>query len=499
MKHSFLASSIVIALFGVLPSTTVLADSTFEDNLAKLQSQLVALQQQVDELKQQKSAGSTNTLSAAAISPDGNEASEIAEVDTSTQTATQSDLAGFRTDLENYKYDDARQYERKTVKSVRDTTLYGTVQVRAQAQDEPTNTGNPAPNSVRRNSFDIPTALIGVRGSLFRDYKEGKNLDYQLSFSYGKRTTATGSASDLNLADAFVRYNFTSTNGGPEIPRLNLTFGQQLIPFGLDPQSPEDLRPTINVATGLAQLGLFNRQAGLILRGDVKPYVDFGANYRAPLLEYALGIINGNGTNKLDDNNHKDYIGRLAFTLPVDYASVFRELKFGASYIKGSKNVVSGSNVIDDNGRNDRLGLDLYYNHAPFGATYEYVKGRSDYATAAGKRSEVKAEGHTATLFYTLGDQFYSSIKSAAKFDDSWPKSIQGFYRFDTYNPNKNQSVVGIAGNGQGEVDIHTLGINLFFAETTKFQLGLNHWTYAHETATQKDFNELQAQFQYTF
>lgn len=497
MKHNILAASIAIALFGVLPTTTVWAGATLEDNLAQLQSQLAALQQQVDALKQQKTTGE---LTASDPSPlVASSTDENGEEDTSTQPATQSDLAGFRTDLENYKYDDGRQYERKTVKSARDTNLYGTVQVRAQSQSESTATGNPAPNSPRRDTFDIPTALIGVRGNLYRDYKEGKNLDYQLSFSYGKRTTAVGSASDLNLADAFVRYNLTSTNGGPEIPRLNVTFGQQLLPFGLDPQSPEDLRPTINVATGLSQLGLFNRQTGIIVRGDIKPFVDYSANYRAPLLEYAVGIINGNGINKVDDNNHKDYIGRLAFTLPVDYASIFREFKIGTSYIKGSKNVANGNTLLNGNGRNDRLGFDIYYNHAPFGVTYEYVEGRSDYATATGGISEVKAKGQTATLFYTLGDQFYSSIKSAGKFDDSWPKSIQGFYRYDTFNPNSSNDVVGLAGQGQGDVTIHTLGLNLFFAETTKFQLGLNHWDYNHETATQKNFDEVQAQFQYTF
>jgi hypothetical protein len=141
----------------------------------------------------------------------------------------------------------------------------------------------------------------------------------------------------------------------------------------------------------------------------------------------------------------------------------------------------------------------VYYNHAPFGVTYEYVQGNSDFATAANKVETVKGEGQTFTLFYTVGDQFYDSIKSAAKYDDFWPKSIQTFYRYDTYNPNTGNDVVGIAGHGKGKVNIQTVGLNFFFAQTTKFQLGLNHWDYENKTPTQKDFNELQAQFQYTF
>src|SRR5690606_24950329 len=89
-------------------------------------------------------------------------------------------------------------------------------------------------------------------------------------------------------------------------------------------------------------------------------------------------------------------------------------------------------------------GFDIYYNHAPFGVSYEYLQGRTDYAVAAtglitASIQNAKAEGHTFTAFYTVGDQFYNSIKSNAKFDDFWPKSIQGYYRYDSYNPNKNQ------------------------------------------------------------
>ncbi len=49
-------------------------------------------------------------------------------------TATSEDIDGLRADIENYKYDQSRQYERQTTKSTRDTTLYGTVQLRAECR-----------------------------------------------------------------------------------------------------------------------------------------------------------------------------------------------------------------------------------------------------------------------------------------------------------------------------------------------------------------------------
>ncbi len=468
---------------------------------ADVQKQLSSLQQQIESLQQRLNAVEAQPQAKAAVvapvnnsvARDSSEASDASELAAGPTPATSDDIEGLRSDVENYKYDQSRQYERQTVKSIRDTTLFGTVQLRANVQDN-----NIAPNTPK-SGFDVGTALLGVRGNLFKDYNEGKNLDYQASFGYAKRNDGTNN-SNFNLLDAYLRYHVFSTNGGAEIPRLNLTLGQQLLPFGLDVQSPEDLRPTISTASAATYLGLFTRQNGLIVRGDAKPFVDYGANYRAPLFEYALGVTNGNGSNKTDDNNSKDYIGRVAFTLPVDYASWLREFKVGASYIKGEAKL-SGSGITDNKAQKDRLGFDIYYNHAPLGVTYEYLQGKTDYIdTAVPAIKEAKAEGHTVTAFYTLGDQFYNSIKSNAKFDDFWPKSIQGYYRFDRYNPNKNQKDYLDSASGRiGEYDIHSLGLNLFFAQTTKFQLQLNHYIYDIETATQKDTNELQAQFQYTF
>lgn len=488
-KQHLLAVSVALVLQGF--SLTAQANDDTQAELQQLKAQIAQLQKRFVQLEQ-KHTTQTVSEEGEGIDAEDADANLVREVNA-------DDIDGLKADIENFKYDESRRYERQTVKSARDTTLYGTVQVRTSYQDESTTAGNPAPSGDRYSTFDIPTALLGVRGNLFRDYNEGKNLEYQLSFSYSKQPSTAGNNSNFNLQDAFLRYNVFSTNSGLEEPRLNVTLGQQLIPFGLEAQSPEDLRPTITQAIAPVQLGLTARQNGLIVRGDVKPYVDYGANYRAPLLEYALGVTNGNGINKTDDNDGKDLLARVAYTLPVDYASIFRELKFGASYLKGKANVKNAGRLLSDNAKRDVLGFDIYYNHAPFGVTYEYIQAKIEQATASNQLVDTTAEGHTFTAFYTVGDQFYNSIKSNAKFDDFWPKSIQGYYRYDNYNPNKDQDVVNVVGNGFGEYTKHSLGLNFFFAQTTKFQLALNNTQYKHETATQKDFNEVVGQFQYTF
>ncbi len=188
-----IAAATLLALATISPTAQAASN-------AELEAQVKALTQLVEQLRQ-----------------------DVAKKTDSANVATQEDVEGVRADLENFKYDQERSRERNTVKSARDTTFFGVVQIRAQGQSESTTSGNPAPSDSRKSTFEVPTALFGLRGNLYRDYVDGKNLDYQLSFTYAKRTTQAGGTSDLNLADAFVRYHLTSTNGGLEVPRVNLT------------------------------------------------------------------------------------------------------------------------------------------------------------------------------------------------------------------------------------------------------------------------------------
>jgi hypothetical protein len=399
--------------------------------------------------------------------------------------ATKNDFEGLRTDLENYKYEQKRNRETKTALTTRGTTIGGSIQSRASYQNPSIKTGSTTASDNRNSSFDIPQARISLSGSLYRDYSEGRNLDYRVEFGYAKTNPATDN-SNFNLTDAYIRYSPLPTATGLEDPKLTLTFGQQLIPFGLEAQIGEELRPVINNAQFVNNLGVGTRQIGLIVRGDIDPYVDYGFNYRAPLFEYAFGVVNGSGPNKSDDNNHKDLIGRLAYTLPVDYNSLFRELKFGLSAYKGQKNLTTTSGAVVRQGKRDRYGADIYYNHAPFGVTYELAEGRDEML---GNRPNVKSRGQYLTLFYTWGEQWFNSSRAQAKYDDWWPKSYQLFARADRWDPDRTVN--------RDRTTIYTAGFNLFFAETTKFQINFNR--YKFEDPTRKRINELLAQFQFGF
>lgn len=450
-------------------------------NTAELEKQLKALQESVRSLQSQLQAVK-DAQTAPTPAPAADES-----------LASKDDINGLQADLENFKYQVQRDRETRTALSARALNVSGVIQARYGATDAAVNTGGNSANAVngRNNSFDLGAVLVGFNGNLYKDYEDGRNLDYTLRFGTSPQQGTNNSF--LNLIDANLTYHILPTISA-DAGRLSVTFGQQLLPFGQEVQATEDLKPTINNAlfTSPGSLDLARRQVGLIFRGDAFPVVDYGYNYRAPILTYAFGLVNGNGPNKSDDNNNKDLVGRVALTLPSDYNSWLRQLSFGASIYRGKQNVFvnSGADLVDK-GKKDRFGFDLAYNHHPFGVTYEYTEGRDEYATgtkAAYSVAERKSRAHTGTFFYNIGEQFVKGYRAQGRYDDWWPKSYQPFYRYDRFDPNTAAL--------RDEIKVHTLGLNVFFAETSKFQLNLNRTTFA---ATDKTTNDLLAQFQFGF
>jgi len=87
--------------------------------------------------------------------------------------------------------------------------------------------------------------------------------------------------------------------------RFNLRAGQFLVPFSLESTTSAGRLLTINRSrvVDLLAPGRDNNSAGRDLG-----LVVFG---RFSIFQYTLGLVNGTGINKKDDNGHKDFAGRL--------------------------------------------------------------------------------------------------------------------------------------------------------------------------------------------
>lgn len=493
MKQYFKQGATVLTLLSASIGLTH-ADA----DVGQLQQQVSQLEQSLKQLKTQLAQiQNQNEAVTEATTADEIELATEAETEDDQSFVTRAELQGLQSDLENYKYQVQRDRDTKTALSTRQLLINGVVQAKASYIDEaqrtpPTGTNTGMAVQDRHSSFDLGAVQIGFIGNLYKDYEEGKNLDFNLRFGTSPQTGTNNSY--LNLLDAQLTYHVLPTLSA-DTGRLSVTLGQQLLPFGQEVQATEDLKPTINNALfslpGLGY-GLALREVGLIVRGDALPTVDYGYNYRSPMISYAFGLVNGNGANKSDDNDDKNFIGRLRYTLPAEYNSWLRELSFGLSWYQGKSNLfeIDGTSAAFA-GKGDvlRKGFDIYYNHHPFGVTYEYVQGEDDtYISHTAQTYKRESESHTGTLFWNFGEQFVKGFRNQGRYDDWWPKSYQAFYRYDTIDRDKNLA--------DQTVDIHSLGLNAFFAETTKFQINLNH---VNNDITNKSYNELVAQFQYGF
>ncbi|MGL4605631.1 MAG: hypothetical protein ACRCU9_15950 [Iodobacter sp.] len=458
LKLSMIAASLFLA------GSVSAADSALSTK--QLQEQINALQQSVSALQAQL-----------------NQQAPAAE-----QTASKDELQGLTADIENYKYQVQRDRDTKTAQSTRNLTIGGVVQARAGYVDQPVSN---AVTDQRKSSFDVPTAVLTFTGNIYKDYDEGRNLTYALRFGYSPQSSATSlvDTSNFNLLDANLTYNILPTIAADE-GRLAVTFGQQLVPFGLEAAATEDFKPVINNAQFVGRLGFGQRQIGIGLTGELFPEVDYGYSYRVPVVQYMVGLVNGNGPNKSDNNNAKDFIGRIALTAPSEYNSWLRQLTIGASVYQGTQNLFIGADKAGQGDKN-RYGLDISYNHHPFGLTYEYIKGTDSVATgpkAAPVISDIHSRSHTATFFYNFGEQFVKGYRAQGRYDDWWPVSYQPFVRYDNFDPNTSKN--------DDSTIISTLGLNVFFAETTKFQLNYNR---RQEQSSGLNTNEFLAQFQYGF
>jgi hypothetical protein len=388
------------------------------------------------------------------------------------------DIQGITSDLENFKFQWQRERDIHTAITTRGVRLGGTIQARFGYTDLETNT---ATVKQRKSSFEIGAALLTFTGSLYKDYAEGRNLDFALRFGASPQQATTNSF--LNVLDANVVYSPLPTVDS-EGPQLTITAGQQLLPFGLEVPASEELKPVIRNAQFTTRLNLARRDLGLIVRGDLFPIVDFGYNYRVGIIQYAVGLVNGSGPNTLDDNNVRDVIARLALTVPSDFHSWLRQITLGGSAYLGSQNttLTDATRTLSGRGVKRRLGADIYYNHWPFGVTYEYIRGKDAVTTGTTieepKRAEIDSDSHTATIFLSFGEQFVSGFRNQGKYDDWWPKTYQPFFRFDRYDGNKDLA--------KDVVTVLTGGLNLFVAETTKFQLNLN-WIDDQRTKVQRE------------
>ncbi len=460
-----------------------------------------------EEKKEEASKNSDQASGAETGNPPA--AAAVTEKDPDDEPVTQADLNGLRTELETLRDQFQTNYDQKTATTSRALKFSGSATTKFTQTDDP----------AVKTGFDVPSINLKFTGSLRKDYDEGKNVDYVFGVNTG------GSDLTLRPQDVYLSYSILRSNDVTK-PYLYVYVGQQKKIFGLEATATEEYKPTINGAQFAKGLSLDERDIGVVFSGDLFPHNDYGFNkYRVPAVSYALGVLNGSGPNKVDDNGDKDFFARIALNAPVDYNDFLRGLTFGISGYLGTKSPTAtrttttkqtvvtptGTTILTTDtksanltgrGNKNRWGADLSYVNTPIGFTLEYVRGEdasisnetvtvldSAKTTKPSTSRTIRSEGYTFTLFYNFGEQFQKSFKDQTRYGDWYPITYQPFFRFDRFDPD-------LEGHNNRK-DIYTIGFNWFFAATTKLQLNYNF--VAGQIPKEQKQNQFLAQFQYGF
>lgn len=273
-----------------------------------------------------------------------------------------------------------------------------------------------------RDGFRLRRARVGLKGEIL------KNINYAIQVDATKSSI---------LLDARVGISFC--------PKTELNFGQFKVPFSLENLTSTSLLDTINRSQTVEKLAP-GRDIGAAGR-DIG--VTFNGKYSWG--EFAVGIFNGSGINKTDNNDQKDAALRLVL-YPVS------SLGLGFSHYDGKYSSYPGESPE----RRDRTGFDMFFTNGPLSVKGEYILARDAQIDRCG--------------WYVQGGYYLIQEKT------------QAIARYDFVDRNKD-----IQGD---RLEVITLGLNWFFSKKTKFQI---NYEYHKEGLTKANESVFLAQFQAGF
>ncbi len=256
--------------------------------------------------------------------------------------------------------EEATPKEGNTLKEITNTlkeriTLQGYIQVGYSYDDK----------AKKNNSFDVNRAILMARGQI--------TDRWSCYFMYSLAGTG-------KILEAYTEYRF--------LPGLTARLGQFKTQYTLEnPISPCYTELVSCYSQAVAYLAGTNssnplnaanggRDMGLLIYGDLLN----------SFLSYNLAVMNGQGINVKDKNNHKDIVGGL-------YLHPLKGFTVGGSFIQGKGNAVAVSVInpdiaIGDNYKRNRWAIGASYKSKPIDLRSEYL---------AGKDGHVKSNGYYCT------------------------------------------------------------------------------------------------------
>lgn len=184
------------------------------------------------------------------------------------------------------------------------------------------------------------------------------------------------------LVDAFIKYK--------PCREFAIQVGQFKTPFTIEsPINPVNLE-IFDYGEAVQQLGGYKdvcgvgalgRDLGVMATGSLFP-VEGEEGYKYSIVDYSIGVFNGNGANQLDNNNRKDLVGRL------EVHPGLKALTLSGSYYYGmyrnttvedeiAANGVARGKTVFPNGVRNRWAAGIQYNDDKLVLRGEYISGQT--------------------------------------------------------------------------------------------------------------------------
>ncbi|MBO6025603.1 MAG: hypothetical protein J6P83_12235 [Bacteroidales bacterium] len=217
------------------------------------------------------------------------------------------------------------------------------------------------------NTFRMRRVRLSVDGHL------SKTVSYKIQGDFTRSPM---------LVDAYLKYK--------PCREFAIQVGQFKTPFTLEsPINPVNLE-IFDYGEAVQQLvgykdvcgvGALGRDLGVMATGSLFP-VKGEEGYKYSIVDYAVGVFNGNGANNLDNNNRKDIVGRL------EVHPGLKDLTLSGSYYYGlyrnttvedqiaTSGIAVGKTVFP-NGVRNRWTAGAQYNDGKLVIRGEYISGQT--------------------------------------------------------------------------------------------------------------------------
>ena len=300
------------------------------------------------------------------------------------------------------------------------------------------------------NSFRMRRVRMSIDGALV------KGLTYKIQGDF---------VNSPFLVDAYLKYKVCN--------EFAIQVGQFKLPFSIEnPINPLNLEifdygEVIQHLVGyddVCGVGGLGRDIGIMATGSLFP-VELQNGQKFGLIDYSIGVFNGNGPvnfkkneKGLDNNNHKDIVGRLDIHPWVKALTLSGSCYFG-KYYKDE----------DYNGIRNRWAAGLQYNDGKLVIRGEYLNGTTGYQGFEGEEApkEFNSMGYYAEAGYNF--QFGKEGKEHKLMP------VLRFEHFEqqtgVWGAHTTDHVVYYLPNVSAPTSYYTVGINYWPIKSVNFKL----------------------------